>query len=80
MNKNHRQTIALRNRKDEPIVVRVEPWGDEVTIQPGDVLFLHFEGPNGEPIEVETEPGALVVCGWVGSTVEIQAQTAAPKL
>lgn len=79
MKNHHRQTIVLRNREDEPILVRVEPWGDEITIQPGDVVFLRFEGPSGEPIEVETERGVLVVCGWVGSTVEIQSRTAASK-
>ena len=68
---NHKQTLNFRNGKGEPIVVRIEPWADEITIDPGESLLLCFEGPAGESIEVETEPNALVVYGWVGSTVKI---------
>jgi hypothetical protein len=61
----------------EPIVVRIEPWADEVMIRPGESLDLDFEGPPGKTIEVEAEPGAIVVYGWVGSTVEIRQSSGA---
>ena len=71
----HKQTITLRNGKGIPLAIRVEPWADEVTIQPGGSLDLHFEGPPGEPIEVEAEGEVLVVYGWVGSTVTIESSS-----
>jgi hypothetical protein len=69
---NHKQTLTIRNGRDEPFVVRIEPWADEVAIRPGESLDLDFEGPSGEAIEVEAEPGAIVIYGWAGSTVEIR--------
>ena len=69
---NHKQTLTVRNGRSEPFVVRIEPWADEVTIRPGESLELDFEGPTGETIEVEAEPGGIVVYGWAGSTVEIR--------
>lgn len=73
----HKQTLTVRNGRNEPFVVRIEPWADEVTIHPGESLALDFEGPSGETIEVEAEPGAIVVYGWEGSTVEIRQTSSA---
>jgi hypothetical protein len=69
---NHRQILTLRNRRSEPLLVRIEPWADEVTIEPAESLALAFEGPPGEAIEVEAEADCIVVYGWVGSTVDIR--------
>jgi hypothetical protein len=69
---NNKQSLTVRNGRDEPFVVRIEPWAEKVTIRPGESLDLDFEGPSGEAIEVEAEPGAIVIYGWAGSTVEIR--------
>jgi hypothetical protein len=69
---NHKQTLTLRNGRSEPMVVRVEPWADEEVLHPNESLELAFEGPTGHAIEIEAEPGALVVYGWGDSIVEIR--------
>lgn len=69
-NMEHEQTLRIRNKWNQPLGLRLEPWGDEATIEPGESLDLIFTGPAGGTIEVETEPSGIVVYGWVGSTVE----------
>lgn len=67
-----RQKLRLRNERKEPLVLRIEPWADEVTIQSADSVNVAFEGPPGGTIEVEAGASALVVFGWQGSTFEIE--------
>lgn len=69
---SHKQKIRMGNNRPEPLVLRIEPWGDELSIQPGKSIDLLFEGPPGGTIEFETEPSAVVIYGWVGSTFEIE--------
>jgi hypothetical protein len=69
---DQKQTLAVKNSNDHPLHVRIEPWGDEMTIEPGASLMIDFNGPIGGVIEVESEPDTIVVYGWVGSTMELR--------
>lgn len=71
---NQKQILSVRNGRTEPIVLRVEPWADELLMQPGEVVRLEFQGPSGAMIEMEAEPSAIVVYGWVGAKVDIHRQ------
>lgn len=64
----------MGNNRQEPLVLRIEPWGDEVSIQPGRSIDLLFVGPPGGTIEFETNSSEVVIYGWVGSTFEIESE------
>ncbi|HEU5351258.1 MAG TPA: hypothetical protein VFU55_06645 [Terracidiphilus sp.] len=62
-----RQYLWIRNAEDTPIVLCVEPWGNELTISQGNDYLLVFEGPKGEYPAIEWKKGKVTVYGWQGS-------------
>lgn len=65
------QTLALRNRQKSPVVLRLEPWGEEYPLEPGAVINLSFSGPEAGPLEIEFGVGEITVYGWEGSMVAV---------
>ena len=41
----HRQGLWIRNSEDTPIVLCVEPWGNELSISRGNDYLVVFDGP-----------------------------------
>jgi hypothetical protein len=62
-----RQYLWIRNAEEAPIVLCVEPWGNELPISNGHDYLVVFEGPKGEYPAVEWSKERVTVYGWPGS-------------
>lgn len=55
--------FRFRNRGDKPITLIVEPWADEVRIDPGNWIDIVERGPpSASPLEVTLTPDVVTVC------------------
>jgi hypothetical protein len=75
-----KSAIRVANVNSEPLRLRVEPWGREFDLLGGASQEIDFEGPDGGMIEVEVQPGEVVVYGWVGSTVDDHVNQPGPAV
>ena len=66
-----RQNLWIRNSEHTPIVLCVEPWGNELSIYNGNDYLVVFEGPEGECPAVEWSKERVTVYGWSGSIASI---------
>lgn len=67
--------------KDKPLNVLIEPWGDEINLQPNHKLHLEFNGPTEPAIEsqvIKDEKLILYMNGeliWNSATIESDNKT-----
>jgi hypothetical protein len=62
--------IRFTNKSSTNLVFRLEPWGDEVTLNPESFVTIDAYGPeNGYP-EVEVSHEQITYYGWVGSVCD----------
>jgi hypothetical protein len=63
-------SVEITNRTDSPIMVYIEPWGDEIDLQPREQMRVDIIGPGQKPVAVSYLVGSIVVEGWQGTTAE----------
>jgi len=62
-----RETVRLNNAQDRPILLCLEPLGEQVEMQPGQTYeIVTVRGAEG-PLEVILEAGKIIVYGWNNS-------------
>ena len=61
----------LRNRRSRSITLRLEPWGEELTIAPNTTIQLVAKGPAGDELDIRWEGDTVTVYGWPGSVVSV---------
>lgn len=66
-----RQSFWVRNSEDSPIVLCLEPWGDELLISKDSDYLVVFEGPEGEYPGVQWSKERITVYGWSGSVASV---------
>ena len=77
MDDSGRATWTYRNGGVEPVVVTLEPEGEEIRVNPGSTLVVISSGgaqPRGgeDPIEVTAQGGGVTVwTQWPGSSVSV---------
>lgn len=49
----------------------IEPWGEEIVIEPGARYEIEADGPYGDCLEFFIEGETITLYGWSGSTVEL---------
>lgn len=49
----------------------IEPWGDEILMEPHSTLEVVAKGPTGECLEVVNDESDLTVYGWPHSTLTV---------
>lgn len=65
-----RRTIAVRNRRDEELVVVLEPWANEYAVQPDETLEVVEEGEEGGAnLEIDIEASYMVFHARPGTTL-----------
>ena len=67
-----RTLVRVTNPGPAPIVLRVEPWGEEFSLAVGHIHDLVFEGPDPADINVEVLSSGVTIHGWVGSVLNGQ--------
>jgi hypothetical protein len=72
-NNFYTQTLKFQNGRNQAIMLRLEPWGEEVSIASGDSFQVTATGPepplSSGGLEVEDGADYIVVYGWPGSTI-----------
>jgi hypothetical protein len=66
-----RQSLWVRSAEDSPIVLCLEPWGDELSISKDRDYLVVFEGPEGESPAVEWSKERITIYGWSGSVASV---------
>lgn len=61
----------LRNRRSRPVTLRLEPWGEELTIAPNATVQLVAKGPAGDELDIRWEGDTVTVYAWPGSVVQV---------
>ncbi len=65
------KSVNVRNAGEKEITLCVEPWADEYTLKPDQMLQVVFEATEpGEP-EVLHMPDRVLVYGWPTSMFQV---------
>jgi len=71
-NDQYESSISICNNSGNLSYIAIEPWGEEVSLQPGDQLGLVARGPKDAGVlKLEYEGDALFVYAWPGSILSI---------
>jgi hypothetical protein len=63
--------LWVRNSGDEPLVLCVEPWANEILMEPGKAYLAVFDGPEGKFPNVEWRKDSITLHGWSGSMAQV---------
>src|SRR5687767_4142066 len=61
----------LRNRRKKALTLRIEPWGEEYTVEPGATVQILARGPEGDELDIQWAGDRVTVYGWPGSIVSV---------
>jgi len=64
-----RGTIAVINSQATSLRLILEPWGDQMSISPGQTVRLLLSGPEGGHLEVELKGNDVILYGGEGSVI-----------
>src|SRR5438093_4625294 len=62
-----RYVMLMRNKQEQSIQLILEPRGAEFEMPPGAGIEVRVEGPEGDPMEIDYQPDAIIVWGWTGA-------------
>lgn len=62
-----RQCLWVRNSEDASILLDLEPWGNQLSLQGHHDYLVVFEGPENHCPAVEWSDRGVTVHGWSGS-------------
>jgi hypothetical protein len=63
--------IRVQNSGSSSKNLWIEPWGDQIVMQPGDVFEIVANGPVGDCLEVASADSDIVIYGWPESTLSV---------
>jgi len=66
-----RLSLTITNRHSVPIMLYVEPWGDEHEILPNKTFRIDFSAPVLQSVPVSYGKDCITVEGWQGTVAEI---------
>jgi hypothetical protein len=61
------ETLRLTNQLSKPLLLCIEPVGEQVTLEPRRVYEIVTSGGDEGPVEIILENEKLTVYGWNGS-------------
>ena len=67
----YRLSVEVTNRSDNPMIIYVEPWGDEFELQPIERIRVDIIAPTFRAIPVSFGTNSITVEGWEGSVPEV---------
>ena len=63
--------LRVQNSSRNSRKLWIEPWGDEILMQPGATFDIVAKGPEGDCLEVANGDSDIVVYGWPKSTLVV---------
>lgn len=67
----HRSSVDITNRSEGPMILYVEPWGDEFELQPLEGLRVDVLAPTARAIPISYSGHSVTVEGWEGAVAEV---------
>lgn len=68
-------SLALENSKATRIVLRLEPWGEEVSLAARErVRITAYAASREGQLEIELSDQAVIVYGWPGATLDVEKE------
>ncbi len=67
----YRLSVEVTNRSANPMIIYVEPWGDEFVLQPIECIRVDIIAPTFRAIPVSYGPNSITVEGWEGTVPEV---------
>lgn len=64
-------SLRVSNMHSFPIILHLEPWGEQYTMPPEATFLVVARGPEGDTLEVECAEEQIVLYGWPGSVVTL---------
>ena len=66
-------SLCCRNSGDRDVVIRLEPWADELTVTPGEKIEVTARSTR-EPgrFEIEVFDAAITIYAWSGATLVVE--------
>jgi hypothetical protein len=64
----------VSNSSPSKMVLIIEPWAVENTIEGNSSYEFFIEGPDEEMMEIEFSENQLIIYGWVGSTISARTE------
>jgi hypothetical protein len=67
------QSFGFENSRSRDVVVRLEPWADELSVAPGEKIEVTASSTR-EPgrFEIEVSDAAITVYAWSGATLVVE--------
>jgi hypothetical protein len=56
------------------MVLTIEPWAVQNTIESNSSYEFFIQGPDEEMMEIEVNENELIIHGWAGSTVSARTE------
>lgn len=66
-----RVSLTITNRHSSPIMLYLEPWGDEHQIPPNKTFRVDFSAPVLQAVPISYGGDSITVEGWQGAVAEI---------
>lgn len=63
--------LRLQNTSKQVKLVRLEPWGDEQSLEPNQMLEISGSGPSVARLRLEIANDSVTLWGWEGSILGI---------
>jgi len=63
--------LWVRNSSNTPLVLCVEPWANDILMEPGRAYLAVFDGPEGKFPNVEWREDGITLYGWSGSVAQV---------
>ena len=67
--KNRKLFLRVSNATRSKMLLVIEPWGVENTIESNSSYEFFIEGPDEETMEVEYRENGIILHGWANSTI-----------
>jgi hypothetical protein len=65
-----RVVVRVGNPSSSSLLVRIEPWAEEVELEPGGSHEALLAGPDPADVEVRVASSEVTIYGWVGSELD----------
>jgi hypothetical protein len=66
------ERFHLENTHPHAMALRLEPWGEQYSIAPGDRVEVLGRGPAGDALDLDWSDDVVTVYGWPGSMVYVR--------
>ena len=72
--KDKKLFLKISNTSKSKMVLIIEPWAVENTIESNSSYEFFIEGPDEQMMEIEYKENEMIIYGWEGSTISARTE------